>query len=476
MPSPPHLILRIAACLSASCLAAACSSSDSRAQAALAAYQDASAANDVVGARNALLQLVRAKDDVADYWIELGKLQSSSGSYGDAYYAFTRAYELDRRNPDVLRDITELALRTGDLDLAKARAGELDVVSPGDPWVKITRAWAAIRDRHYDEALAESGELLANDPFNGAAIVLKARALMGFNRQDEAEALLIKQVQSQPSDLTSARLLAKLFVRKGDWVRVTAVAQRIARNAPTDRENALLLVEAAFRSGNVALGRAASAGILRKTADPDLIGSVLDLWSDYWSSPQRLQEARMFANSAGGVQQKVVYASFLNREGSPADAVRLISSSATLPVDAVSADSNAVLGDALWRLGKPADAKSRLDAVIAYDPGNPRALRGRAELELMTRNAGAAIPDAQKLVTVLRNSADDRLLLARCYAMAGNKSWADRTLWAAFQDIPADEKIYAALQTTRKNDPDATLDLREEFDRQRDAKLNRGLL
>src|SRR6478672_13030748 len=45
MPSPPHLILRFVACLSASCLVAGCSSSDARAQRALEDYQAASAAN-----------------------------------------------------------------------------------------------------------------------------------------------------------------------------------------------------------------------------------------------------------------------------------------------------------------------------------------------------------------------------------------------------------------------------------------------
>ena len=103
MPFPTHLILRAAACLSALFLVAGCSSSDSRAQAALTAYQAAAAANDLAGARKALLQLVQAKDDVADYWVELGKLQASTGDVNDAYYAFTRVYELDRGNAGILR-------------------------------------------------------------------------------------------------------------------------------------------------------------------------------------------------------------------------------------------------------------------------------------------------------------------------------------------------------------------------------------
>src|SRR6476620_5025110 len=93
-----HLILPTAACLSV-LLASACNSADSRASAALGEYQSAAAANDLLGSRQALLKLVRAKDDVADYWAELGKVQAALGSYNDAYYAFTRAYELDRSDP-----------------------------------------------------------------------------------------------------------------------------------------------------------------------------------------------------------------------------------------------------------------------------------------------------------------------------------------------------------------------------------------
>ena len=42
--------------------------------------------------------------------------------------------------------------------------------------------------------------------------------------------------------------------------------------------------------------------------------------------------------------------------------------------------------------------------------------------------------------------------------------------------VPADEKLFAALEWTKKGDPDATRELQEEFDHQLDAKLARGLL
>jgi len=128
------------------------------------------------------------------------------------------------------------------------------------------------------------------------------------------------------------------------------------------------------------------------------------------------------------------------------------------------------------RSGNTSAAKARLDAVLAFDPGNATALRGRSELELRTRDWDAAINDAQKLVTVAPTSADDRLLLARAFAAAGKSEWSQRTLWSAFEDIAANDQIFAALRTTRKGNQEALNQLQSEFERQRSAKLNRGLL
>src|SRR5438067_207902 len=186
-----HLSLRIAVCLSAASLASGCSSSDARARDALSAYQSAAAANDLTGARRALLQLVRAKDDVPDYWVELGKLEASMGSFSDAYYAFSRAYELDRSNVDVLRAVTQLALRAGDLPSALRHAEELEVLSPGDPWPKLTKGWAALSELHFDQAVAAADAILATSPYDPSATVLKGRALLGMHRDDEAKELLV---------------------------------------------------------------------------------------------------------------------------------------------------------------------------------------------------------------------------------------------------------------------------------------------
>ena len=476
MHLPSHPILRAVAWLSAVVLIAGCSSSDSKARAALGEYQAASAANDLPAARMALLKLVRAKDDVSDYWAELGKVQAQMGSYNDAYYAFTRAHELNRSDPAIVRILTELALRSGDLTQAEAKAEELEILSPGDPWVKLVKGWGEYAQLHFDQALAISDSMLASAPNDTAATILKARALVSLRREDEAIDLLNKHIQDVPSDGASIALLAKIYARSDNWTKVAELTQRVRNIAPTDRDNALLLIEAAFRSGNVGLGRKTSFDLLQPSADPTTVNSVLDLWVEYWPSAQRLDDARRLAGMAAGIEQRLAYADFLSRYGSPSDAIRIAQPTATLPIRAGSAEANAVLADALWRTGRAAEAKTRFDAVLAFDPGNATALRGRSELLLRTGNASAAVLDAQKLVTVLLNDADSRLLLARAFAAAGNRPWMERTLWTAFQDIPANGHILAALQSTKKGDRDQLANLMSEFGRQRDSQLNRGLM
>jgi len=476
MHLPSHPILRAAAWLSAAVAIAGCSSSDSKARAALGDYQTATAANDLPAARKALLELVRAKDDVADYWAELGKVQAAMGSYNDAYYAFMRAYELNRSDPSLVRALTELALRSGDLTQAQAKAEELEILSPGDPWVKLVKGWAAYSELHYDQALAISDAMLATSQFDPSATILKARSLVAMHREDEAIDLLNKQIQAQPADVSSIAFLAKIYQRQDNWSKVAELSQRVTAASPADRQSALLLVEAAFRSGNVELGRKASFGLLQPATDMATVDAVLDLWTNYWPSSQRVADARRLAAAATRQEQRLAFAQFLTRCGDAVHAIALVSPAAGLPVSAETAEPNAVLASALARNGNLPAAKARFDAVLAFDPGNATALRGRSELALRTGNAAAAVVDAQKLVTVLPTSGEDRLLLARAFAAAGNKPWMERTLWSAFQDIPADPNILAALQSTKKGDKDGLAELNAEFARQRDNRLTRGLL
>lgn len=469
------ILLGKAVCvLGAVMTAAACSSPDSRARQALTKYESAVAADDLPRARQALLQLVNARDDVADYWLELGRLESTMGNYREAYFAFMRAYELNRRDPAILRALTELAVRGGATDEAQQYAQDLDVIAPGDLWVKLARGFGALGESRFDDALELSEAVLAEQPYDSAAKVLKARVLIGNGRHADAIALLKEQVRVQPADGISRLLLLRLYERQDDWPGISETLSQFANAHRLSSEERLLFIRAAFRSGNIGQARRASLDLLTPDADISLITSVTDLWLDHWPSNQRILDARRLARDASGDARKLTYAAFLSRAGSPADALRLAARAARLPVRPENVQANAVTADALYRTGKIEAAKALLDAVLQFDPGNASALRSRAELHLKTGNEAAAVVDAQDLVVAQPHSARDRLLLARALNLAGDSRSAQRVLWNAFQEVPADASIYSALSASRQGRPEAMRQLSLEFARQRDAKLLQG--
>jgi tetratricopeptide (TPR) repeat protein len=452
-----------------------CRSAVSQAQHAFADYQNAMAANDLPNARKALLALVNVQDDVADNWVELGKLQASMGAYGDAQYAFTRAYELNRRDPEILRAVTQLDLRSGDFPTAQTHARELELLAPSDPWIKIADGYVALNQSRFEDALAISNSLLSASPFDSNGKVLKARALLGEQKFDEALALLTAQIAFAPRDVEALRLAEKIYEQRGDWRHVAEAAHRLSEMMPVKRDMELLFISASFKSGASSEGRKASLSLLNSTTDPSLIVSILDTWADYWPSPQRISDASLLGTNAHG-QARMAYADFLNRMNDPSGAISLVGLSATLPVDSENAQANAVKADALARSGSVAEAGRLFDAVLSFDGGNPTALRGRAELRLRNGQAGDATADAQKLVSVLTQSSRARLLLARCFAASGNAVEAENTLWDGFHTIPNSEALFEALKASMQGNSDAISRLTEEYTQQRNAELYRGII
>ena len=455
---------------------AGCRSADSKAQRAYADYETAIAANDLPSARKALLTLVNVQDDVADNWVELGKLQTSLGAYGDAQYAFTRAYELNRRDPDILRAVTQLNLRGGDFATAQIHARELELLSPSDPWIKLVDGYVALSESRWDQALVISNSMLAASPFDSNGKVLKARALIGQGKFDDALSLLVDQVAAQPKDVGALQLIEKIYEQRSDWPKVADAARRLDQLDPGKRDISLLLISASLRAGLAGQAREVSLKLLKPAADASLITSVLDIWADYWPSPQRVTDARALGAVSQNREARLAYAAFLNRVNDPASAIALVGTSATLPVTAENVQANAVLADAFSRNGRIAEASRLFDLVLSYDSGNATALRGRAELRLRTGRPKYALPDAQKLVSVITNSARDRLLLARCYDAAGNSLQAQNSLWDGFHDIPASEALFAALKARSQSNADAVASLSEEYTQQRSAELYRGIL
>lgn len=454
-----------------------CGTAESQAQAALAEYQAAKAAGDVQASRLALLRLVTADDSVADYWLELGKVQIQLGNYGDAVYAFTRAFELDRSNVEVLATLTHLSMLSGNRDVMEERVRQLELLAPSHPVVNLTYGYLALRKNDYEEAHRRADLILGPEPFEPNAKLLKAHTYMVSGKLDDAMVLLTDQIRVRPEDIGALRVLLTIQRQTERWSEAAATARQLSRLMKNDEELKLEYIEVSFRANEIEAARAASLELLGPNASGEVVEKVLDIWERHWRTPRAVEEARRLA-SAAGPHQTFPYAVHLNKVGRPEDAAALLGGKPQIPVTRANSSLNSILAESLALLGRASEAKTILDSVLAVEPDHVHALRARVNLHIKTGAPKAAVRDAQRLITIEPNSAEDRLRLAQAYAAADEPRQVDRTLWNAFHDIPGNEKLYLALRShlAKTKGTDAARRLADEFASQRQKALVKDIV
>lgn len=466
-----------ACCIAATALflpLSGCNSREDRAQAALGQYEAAAAAGDLVASRIALLALVQADDSNPQYWEQLGRVQIELGALDDAYYAFSRASELDRGNATALGTLAQLALTSGNVEAAEEHADKLALLQPDHPVIRLTYGYVALNRSNLDEADRQIDPLLQASPREPIANLLKARILVARGKRDDAVRLLETQTTAKPDDAGAWKALIGLHLRNQDWPGVQRAASHLANLKPEDPAPAIEAIEAAFRHNDIPAGLRGSDRFLRKDATPEDVGAVLTIWAERWKTPTALNEARKRARTAPS-EQRLAYATYFNMAGSPDDASALLGAQPQWPLTAGNMSSNSLIAETLMLRGQYREAKRIFDAVLAKEPDHVHALRGRINLEIRMNAARAAITDAQRLVSVSPRSARERLLLARAFASAGDQRQVDRTLWDAFHEIPANFLLYEALRmhVVKSGGAEAAARVDAEFRQQQDDDLVR---
>lgn len=447
-----------------------------KAHQAYAKYQDALASGDMNRARVALLALVRTDEDVPAYWLELGKLQIQTGDYRSAYDAFAHAHELDRTNIEVIATLAQLALLSGQMEVADEQARNLALIAPSHPAVTLVRGYVALKSGELEKADSAADTLLAATPDEPFAKILKARVLIARQQPDQAIALLENQHQAVPDDGGAIRTLISLYQSRNDWRNVARLQSDAHKLDPKDLEKSRFLVEARLRAGDVAGAQAASAPLLTADNSSQVIETVLGLWSRYAPPGAVLPDAAAMARTLPD-DRRVAFANYLNGSGRAGDAAALLDKS-ILPVTHENARWNAVFAQSLALQGRTNDAKRLFDMVLDREPDQVEALRGRSAVESYLQLGKLAIIDAQRVVTLKPTSGEDRLLLAKAFLAAGNKREVLRTLWQAFQELPDDERVYAGLRSAliSSGDLDGQRRLEDEFADRRNSVLTKDMI
>lgn len=463
--SSASIAARRAAVGAAILLIAGCSSAADRAASAAAQGQAALNDGNLGTAREAFSLAVQARDDDAQTWRSLGAVQLQLRRYADAFYAYSRAAELDQGDAQARRVLAQIALVNDQLDEASRMADQLDLLQPNNFTSILINGYIALKRGRYEEAERRADAALAQAPTTADATILKARALEGQNRAAAAVELLEKAAAAQSSDVSVLSNLLGVYQRKLDKAGVARTLGRLTALTPDNEEMRFQLAQALFEAGRLREAESTSRALARSARNPQNFTGVLKLWLAYRPRSAALADVRALTPGANR-QRRLDIARFLIEAGAPAKAERLLEADVTKGAGATTA--KAVMGHAQAALGRNAEAEATFREVLRFDDTNIAALRGRVDLDLATNRLDAALADAQRLVTENPKSAEDRLRLVAVYKRRKDDSLARSALWQAFNDVPASPLLFARLRESLQADgrTDEISRLRERFIRQ----------
>jgi tetratricopeptide (TPR) repeat protein len=372
--------------------------------------------------------------------------------------------------------MVQLALMSDNFDLADDQAKSLALLAPDNPVVTLVGGYDAYRSGDNDKAEAAADSILANSPDDSFAKVLKAKVLVGRGRFDEAASLLEAQHQITPDDQGALRGLTAIYQFRDDWRNLARIQTDARRLKPRDFTVAVAAIDAWLRAGNVAAASQLSRPYLVRSSNPRVVESVLDSWATHAPPGAILPDAVKLASALSG-DARVSFGNYFNRVRRP-DLTAALLGGSRLPVTQANARLNAVVAQSIALRGNSAAAKRLFDLVLEREPDQAEALRGRCALEASNGMTKQAIIDAERLVTISPNSAEDRLLLAHANRASGNNAEALRTLWQAFQDLPGDEQVFSSLRSALAStgDLDGQRRVDDEFADRRKAKLTKDLV
>jgi len=130
--------------------------------------------------------------------------------------------------------------------------------------------------------------------------------------------------------------------------------------------------------------------------------------------------------------------------GASQDAVQLLAPLAPSEVTSANVDKQTRYARALLAAGQIAQARAKVDAVLAFDKGSPEALLVSARLKLLAKDYRGAFTDAQLVTNDDENNEEATLLVAQIYAAQGNQVLAAGAFGTARQQFPNSTEILKA--------------------------------
>jgi putative PEP-CTERM system TPR-repeat lipoprotein len=293
------------------------------------------------------------------------EIQSRAGEVEGAVSTYQRAYELPQHSPQVLSRYLEA------LAAAKKFTEERTVLQaaldrdPQNSSLKgdLIRVEAEIDG--LEAGLAAARSLSEKDPDNSTYVIASAELLERAGRAGEAVALLEKAAAAHLSDDSLALALSDVYMRAGDAGKAEAILQARLQTEPRDYAARRALAALYMRQNNLSAATAELAHVIAEhPADGEALNNLAWLYQqrgDLAKAHELAERAFSLGPGIGHINDTLGW--ILLAQGETDRAFNYLSA-ANLS-DPNNPNIRYHLAVALQRVGRPAEARSMLEPLLA---------------------------------------------------------------------------------------------------------------
>ncbi len=416
----------------------------------------------LVEARESIQRALIARDDVAEYFVLLARIELAAQQPVNAFNAYSRALDLQADNPEILLNIAELGLRTGRLKEAAGASDRLLLLFPGTPRALLVKGLIAIEDGRLEEANEVASTILARNPSDIGGTILAARLSALDGRFDDAISILTNAREKTNDQAPINAALLEVYRAQGNASGMLSVFPGVVKQSSAlSGDYELDFINFLYKTNDVPGARAqAVTAIERRPSDRGFLTALAALFLEYDAAPFSSGQIASYSQNGTGELQ-LVLARFFFETGQYETAQELLK----LPLAGKAKEAQALLARILIAQKRNAEADQLIAVVLKGDPRNPDTLLARSARNLSRGRIEAAIEDANIVSSDAPQEYAGYVALAKAQLGKGVEVRARQIYERGVSALPQNAQLVAAYEEF----------LREREDNARIVSLYDGL-
>jgi tetratricopeptide (TPR) repeat protein len=388
-------------------------------------------AGDLTAARARIAEGIANRDDIPELHLLRGRIEFSAGASSSAFDAYVTALSLDNANMEALQAVSQLGLRTGNIRESLNATNQILAIDPSQADALIVRGIHALIRRRFDEAIEYADRLLESEPGSDEGAILKARALFLAGRPTDALTAMKAAEASGHDTVGIALTKLEIFRELRDSASMMVEFEKLRRLRPDDAGLRLDEANLQFKLGKRSAGQALALSVLgsRNIERQQMQQAIRLLWDYGAEGISRTQ--------VDAVQQNASLATMAELARNLLEAER---TSEAEPIIRRLPDTTARSLTARLAVlnGKPGEALELAGPVLASDRTQCDALVAFGRAKLLLGNSGDALRKAQLAAAECPTEREAWVLAADAYAARKEPAGVERVFREAIASNPQD--------------------------------------